>query len=70
MAYSEEFKTRVVEGTTEIHSKIDSISKMLKESNAIGDRRAKNWKWQKWLLGPILFVGFYSFAYLLTLIIK
>ena len=55
---------------TEIRNNIDSISSMLKESNAIGDRRAKNWKWQKWLLGPVWVLGFGSFAYLLTLIIR
>ena len=70
MAYTEEFKIEMTKGTTEIRGNLDSISKMLKKSNAKGDRRAKNWRWQKWLLGPIWFVGFYSLAYLLTLIIK
>ena len=70
MAYSEEFKIEMTKGMTDARGKIDSISKMLKESNARGDRMAKNWKWQKWLLGPVWVLGFGSFAYLLTLIIK
>ena len=49
---------------------IGSIRSMLKESSAKGDKMAKNWKWQKWLLGPVWVIGFGSFAYLLTLIIK
>ena len=51
-------------------STLKEIQGILKESNAKGDRMAKNWKWQKWLLGPVWVLGFGSFAYLLTLIIK